>query len=198
MGREALIRVEVDDSFAEVKAVLESTELILRAPLRRRFKTAEISELAVDGEVLRMRCGAETVVLHLGERAAASWAKAITTPPPTLRDKLGLSGGARVFLVGGTDDAALAGAIEGATTIDRTEADMIIAVVHSPEDLREALAALDEHARVPIWAVYPKGRDASFGDGPIRDVLRREGLADTKACAVSERLTATRYNPVTR
>jgi hypothetical protein len=194
MGREALIRVAVGDQSAEVKALLESTELIFRAPLRRRFEIGSITDVVVHGGALRLRCGAEDVVLYLGERAAASWAKAITTPPPTLRDKLGLSVDAKAIIVGRIDDTVLAAAVDSAMTTDRADADMVIAVIHDPDDLREALAVLRAGAPVPVWAVYPKGRNVSFGDGPIRDLLRSEGLRDAKSCAVSERLTATRYN----
>ncbi len=195
MGREALIRADVAGISAEVKVLLESTELILRAPIGRRFPTSAITEVVVDGEMLRLRCGAEPLVLYLGERAARSWATAITTPPPTLRDKLGLAGEAQALLIGDTDDAELLAAMQNSLTADRTAATLLIACIHGPEDLRDALAALSAGPAVPIWTVYPKGKGVTFGDGEIREILRGEGLRDTKSCAVSAALTATRYQP---
>jgi hypothetical protein len=43
-----------------------------------------------------------------------------------------------------------------------------------------------------LWAVYPKG---GAMDAAVRTQLRAAGWRDVKACAVSERLTATRYLP---
>lgn len=195
MGREAVIRVEVSGRTEDVKALLESAELILRSPIGRRFPISGITGVAVDGAVLRLTCGGEPIVLHLGERAAASWAKAITTPPPTLRHKLGLSGAAKALLVGDPDEAELQDATQGSLTTDRAAADMIIARVTGPDDLQAALNLVSEGPPVPLWAVYPKGRAVSFGDAAIRHALRDRGLRDTKTCAVSATLTATRYDP---
>ncbi|WP_109776577.1 hypothetical protein [Quadrisphaera granulorum] len=177
----------------EAKVLLEAAELVLRAPFRRRFATAQITDVVVDGDVLRLRCGPDEVALHLGGRAAVSWAKAIATPPPSLRQKLGLADGARPLLVGDTDDAALLEALKGTTTTDRAAADLLVACVATADDL---LAALDVHADgppVPVWVVYPKGKGVMFGDAAVREVLRGRGFRDTKTCAVSDRLTATRY-----
>jgi hypothetical protein len=72
---------------------------------------------------------------------------------------------------------------------------MLVACITGPEDLDAAEAMQARYPRLPIWAVYPKGRNVPFGDSAIRDTLRAHGFRDTKSCAVSARLTATRYNP---
>ncbi|MDQ1130699.1 hypothetical protein [Microbacterium sp. SORGH_AS_0888] len=195
MGREAVVQAEVAGRLVDLKALLEASELILRAPISRRIPIRDITEVVVDGDALRLRCGEEPLVLHLGERAAHSWAKAILTPPPTLRDKLGLSDGATAIMVGETDDPALLAATQDSLTSDRRTAGMIIACIHRPDDVVDALAILASGPPVPMWAVYPKGRNVAFGDSAIRDALRREGMRDTKTCAVSAVLTATRYHP---
>lgn len=207
MGREAVIRVEISGRSEEAKVLLEATELILRAPVSRRLPISGITDVAVDGVALRLTYEGEPIVLHLGERAARSWATAITTPPPTLRHKLGLSGAAKAMLAGapsapgehGDPDAPggpeLQEATQGSLTTDRAAADMIIAHVTGPDDLRAALDLLSEGPPIPLWAVYPKGGAVAFGDAAIREALRGRGLRDTKACAVSATLTATRYVP---
>ncbi|MGA1836707.1 hypothetical protein VD659_07210 [Herbiconiux sp. 11R-BC] len=120
MGAEAVTAVTVTDASGavtahapEVKAVLESRELLLRTPLRRVLPVAELSEVVVtaDGERLRFRHGAETVELALGAPTAARWAKKLLTPPPTLAAKLGLSAGHPPLVIGPVTDAHLAAAL---------------------------------------------------------------------------------------
>ncbi|RJF87359.1 hypothetical protein D3874_10250 [Oleomonas cavernae] len=195
MGREVLARAEVGTKVAEVKVLLESHELILRGEIRRRLPRAEIEDVRVDGDRLRFTCAGEVVCLHLGSKVAEAWAKAIATPPPSLRAKLGLGKGAMAVLIGTCDDAALIEALEGALTGDLAKAAMIVARIDGPEDLAVARAAQARCPDLPVWAVYPKGKGVTYGDGPIRAALRDAGFRDTKSCAVSDRLTATRYNP---
>lgn len=73
--------------------------------------------------------------------------------------------------------------------------------------LRCSSSALEDHviSRQPrpsmlyirafsLWTIYPKGRGVAFGEREIRTALRAAGFRDTKSCAVSGLLTATRYN----
>lgn len=192
MGREALVHAEVGAEAGEVKALLESRELILRGTIRRCLPKTALKSVRVDGAVLSFTCDGETVRLHLGGKVAEAWAKAIATPPPSLRAKLGLDKGAKALLIGVCDDPVLADALEGALTDDPALASMVIARVDKPEDLVAAQAACQV---LPIWAVYRKGKPAVFSDSAVRAALRAAGFRDTKSCAVSDRLTATRYNP---
>ena len=189
MGREASVKVEIGAESGEVKAVLEAQELILRGAVKRRFVKAEMTQVLASDGVLRFSCQGEQVKLHLGAKLAEAWAKAIAAPPPALKTKLGLDKGARAYLTKPCDDPILADAILGAVTDDSAQASMVIARLDNPDDLPPALT----HG-LPIWAIYAKGKAASFGDGAIRTALRAAGYKDTKSCAVSDRLTATRYN----
>ncbi|MBV9566772.1 MAG: hypothetical protein JO172_01410 [Hyphomicrobiales bacterium] len=193
MGREAVVHAEVGNEADEVRALLEIGELILRGPIRRRFPKMALSDVTVEGEVLRFVCANEAVRLHLGARQAKAWHKAITAPPPTLRAKLELDKGARALLIGSFDDDALAEALDGVLVKDGSAAGMMIACVERVDDLAMANATHAAHPELAIWAIYPKGRTA-FGEKEIRTALRAKGFRDTKSCAVSARLTATRYN----
>jgi hypothetical protein len=195
MGREAVARAEIGGAVGDVRALLESTELILRGDIRRRFPRDRLVNVHVEGEALCFTCDGEAVLLHMGALAAETWSRAIVAPPPSLRAKLGLKQDARVFLVGACDDAALTDAVEGALTDDVADAAMIIARIEGPDDLTAARAAQARCPELPIWAIYPKGKDVRYGDGAIRAALHEAGFRDSKSCAVSERLTATRYNP---
>lgn len=186
-----MVHAEVGQESGEVKALLEAQELILRGDIRRRFPKAIMTDLRVEGPVLRFSCNGETVALNLGTKAAEAWAKAIATPPPSLRAKLGLDKGAKALLIGVCDDPALAEALDGRLVNDIEEASMAIARIDAPEDLAKAQAAC---CTLTLWTVYPKGKAARFGDAAIRAALRELGWRDTKSCAVSDRLTATRYN----
>ncbi|MBL8130094.1 MAG: hypothetical protein JNM64_20825 [Chloroflexia bacterium] len=194
MGKEADIRAEVGNAAGEVRALLERDELILRGEIRRRFPRTALQDTTVADGVLSFTGAGQAVRLHLGD-AAATWHTAITTPPPSLRAKLGLDRGAKALLHGPCDDADLAAALAGVVTANGAEAAMLVACITSRDDLAAAEAVQARYPRLPIWAVYPKGRNVPFGDGAIRDTLRAHGFKDTKACAVSARLTATRYNP---
>jgi hypothetical protein len=189
MGREASVRAEIGTEAGEVKALLESQELILRGAIKRRFAKADLTNVLAGDGVLRFSCHGEQIKLHLGDSLAKSWAKAIKTPPPGLRTKLGLDKGAKAVLTKPCDDPMLAEALIGAVTKDPAQAAMVIARLDHPDDLPPAL----KHG-LPIWAIYPKGKANAFGDGAIRTALRAAGYKDTKSCAVSDRLIATRYN----
>ncbi len=193
MGREALVHAEVGNETDEVRALLESGELILRGTIRRRYPKSALEGAAVEGGVLCFRYAGEAVRLHLGARAADAWRKAIATPPRSLRAKLGLDRGERALLIGSFDDDALAEALDGALVEDAVAAGMMIACIEGADDLIAAQTIHGAHPGLALWAIYPKGRDVAFGESKIRAALRAKGFRDTKSCAVSERLTATRY-----
>lgn len=193
MGREARVHAEAGADAGEANALLEGEELILRGAVRRRFPRAALEGVVVDGEVLRFSCAGETVSLRFPGKLAATWAAAVSAPPPSLRAKLSLDKGAKAFLVGSCDDAALTEALAGALADDVSQADMIVARIDEAADLTIALTIRGEARGLPVWAVYRKGGGAAFGEQAIRAALRREGLRDTKVCAVSKQLAATRY-----
>lgn len=191
MGREVLAQAVVGDAKGEVKALLEAQEVILRGNIRRRFPKATLADVRVEGSLLCFSSAGEAFSLDLGPKAAAAWAKALASQPPSLRAKLGLDKGAKALLVGACHDPALLEALESTLAETADEAAMIIALINGPEDLARAQAACGS---LPLWSVYPKGKATEFGDTAIRLALRSAGWRDTKSCAVSERLTATRYN----
>lgn len=195
MGREALIHADVGTESGEVKALLESGELILRGELRRRYAKSEMRDIQTDGEILRFTYDGELVVLHLGTKMAEAWRKAITTPSPGLRTKLGLTSGCNAFPIGTSMIDELRDALAGAQTPNVHGATVIIAVVYTPADLIKALQAHSKAPDLPIWIVCPKGKSSSVGSNDIRKALRGAEFRDTKICSVSGDLTATRYIP---
>lgn len=192
MGLEATCICCVDGESAEAKVLLESRELILRAPLRRRFAIAGMADIRVEGDSLLFTAEGSAVGLKLGD-AAPRWAKKILTPPPSLAGKLGIGAGRPAHVIGAVDDAALAEALDGHVAGPGL-ARLSVAVVRDGAELDDALEA---HRALPpgspIWVVHGKGAGASFGDNAVRAHMRALGYRDSKSSAVSERLSATRY-----
>jgi hypothetical protein len=194
MGREAECQASVGQDRGLVKALLESKELILRGAIRRRWRLADLHEVQVVGDRLRLRASDECVELTLGASLAARWAKKIAAPPPSLTARLGLGSASRAFVISALADAELVAALDGCISAQPESAALCVAVVL---DVQALEAALDAHAAlptvVPIWLVYPKGRHSTLPDSVVRERLRAAGYVDSKSTAVSDRLTATRY-----
>ncbi len=194
MGLEAQALCRIGATGEPVKALLESTQLVLRgATIRRRFERPELQHLCVRGSALQWQAGDETVVLELGAALAQKWLLKLQTPPPTLAAKLGIGPDKPAAVLGMVDDAALHQALEGATTDDLSLAVELLAVVHADAELQQAV---QRHAGMScrgLWVVHEKGSGAALGDVAIRQALRGQGYKDVKTTAVSGRYTATRY-----
>lgn len=192
MGREAICTATWDGATAEVKALLESSEIILRGEIRARIARVGITGVEVRGNDLVVDVSGAALTMGLGSVEAAKWAAALLKAPPTLAEKLGLGGSKRAVVLGTVDDDALNAALDGATVAASTDADMVVAVVHTGADLASALDTA-RTAALPVWIVAGKGKFATVSDSDIRTLLRGNGFIDTKTSGVSDRWTATRY-----
>jgi len=194
MGREAFAACRWNGQAGEVKALLESRELILRGALKACFAIADMSDIGVEGDDLRFRAGEHDVALTLGAPLAASWARKLATPPPTLAQKLGIGPSARALLIGETHEPVLLAALAGGRAGSPQEARLSLAIVGSEADLLQALSVHDNlPPGMPIWIVHGKGPRTAFGEGPVRLIMREAGYRDNKVSAVSDALSATRY-----
>lgn len=194
MGREATCPCQAGAHRETVRAMLEADEIRVRgATLKLRAAPTSLQRLAVAGDDLVFEAEGQPWRLSLGAVEAGKWLIKLTTPPPTLATKLGVSADKPAFIVGTVDDADLAAALHGATTADPARASVLLAVIASLDDLGEALRVHGGMACPGIWMVYRKGRAAEPGDPAIRERLRSLGYADHKTCGVSAVWTATRY-----
>jgi hypothetical protein len=196
MGREAVCTCDWAGTVAEVKALLETSELILRGDIRRRVTFAEIKNVKVQADCLCFTVGREAVQLVLGSAVAAKWAVILATPPASLARKLGITDKTVVRTIGEIEDEGLKSALAEAGRISAEDANLIVACVDTPASLHAALkqagAALAKG--VPIWMVYAKGPGHPLNEAAIRDFLRGNGLMDTKVASVSAKFTALRFN----
>lgn len=193
MGREAVAVARWRDEVEKVKALLESQEIILRGAIKARIARSAISNIAVEGNVLFLLSDGEPLVLELGTKEAAKWRDALLKPPPTLARKLGIGPDSPVFVIGNSDDGELKKALAGATCLSPGEAHVLLAILKSEADIVLAFATALQHSKLFLWCVYFKGKSSDFGDAAVRTFLRERGYIDSKSCAISSQLTATRY-----
>jgi len=194
MGREANCDCHWADQTAPCKVLLETHELIVRGAIRRSVPIASLTEVSVrDGDLI-FRAGDDEVTLSLGSTLAQSWAKKLTTPPPTLAAKLGILPGTRLALIGEIEGEELKTAIAGTASTESREVTLILALVKTREDLNYVLDRYPTYtSNPPIWTIYPKGTKQPLGESEIRSTLRHEGFIDTKIASVSQTLTALRF-----
>ena len=196
MGLEAESQLIVDGQNVTVKALLESRELILRGAVKKTFAIAGLTNPHVAGGHLLFEHEATAYDLALPEGQADKWLKKLTTAPPTLAAKLGVDAAHKALVWGKADDPVLAEALSGAVTTDYVEATQAVAVVTTPDELGDALGELTQTmSHSAIWLVYPKGAKSSLPESAVRAHLSSLGYVDTKASAVSDTLTATRFSP---
>ena len=193
MGLEAETTCTHGGKTYKVRALLESTELILRGDLKRKLPLTSLTNVHASNTSLSFSANGESYTLALTANKAATWAKKITSPPPSLAKKLGLSAEALAFVIGKTDDAELDAALKGNTTPTPQQAALFIAVTRDEAQLTTALKTYGK-AQAPLWLINVKGPKSALGENAIREKLRVLGFMDTKTCAVSATLSGTRYN----
>lgn len=193
MGRDTETIAQWQGQTAEVRALLESAEIILRGGIKARVPRAAITTMSVDQGWLTLGTNRGPLVLELGEVEASRWLAVLQRPVPTLAEKLGVSAGCLAFVQGALDDVELAAALLGVVTADIARAGLLLVVLAVPGDLEAAFALALAAPDLGLWCVYPKGRTAAVTDAVVRSYFRQRGYVDSKSCAVSEALTATRY-----
>ncbi|WP_368497874.1 hypothetical protein [Herbiconiux sp. A18JL235] len=206
MGSEALVTVTVTDARGQVlltadgvKAVLESGELVLRAPVRRTFVLTSLDGVETAGPELRFHDHEHRFALRFeSETAAVRWAAKASAPPPTLASKLGVSPEHPAVVLGrAPGDEVLLAALDGCRVEGpQPSAVVALAEVDTRDELEQALiewAALP--TPLPLWVVHGKGATTAIRADEVRLALRERGFTDTKVSAVSSSRGATRYSP---
>jgi hypothetical protein len=194
MGREANCQCQWAAESAPCKVLLETNELIVRGPIRRRAAISSLTDISVRGDQLRFRAGTDEVALKLGAVLAQSWAKKLTMQPPSLATKLGISRDSQLLLIGEFESGELKSAIAAAGSTHGRSVNLILALVRTIADINYTLDIYSAHLpSPPIWIIYPKGSNKPISESEIRNTLRQEGFIDTKVASVSTTLTALRF-----
>lgn len=191
MGREAEADLVFQGQSGAGRLLLEPDMLILRGAVRARIARDQITGFAVADDDLRIDTTQGEVRATLGAKDAALWCKALAKPAPDLAAKLGLSAVRRVCVIGALSDAALVQAVAGHDAA-ASEAALFLAELADEAALHTALAQIAAYPAAAFWGVTEKGK-SGFTDADLRRVMRGAGYIDSKSCAVSDRMTATRY-----
>lgn len=193
MGREAVAVCHWQGDVAEARLHLDSAMLSLLGEMRLDVPRAEITDVVLCDEGVRVITIGPELIMEFGAVEAARWRQAILKKPPTLAEKLGISTDAPALVLGDIDDAPLAEALRGAVVPDPAQAAILLAVLMDLSDLEAASALALAHPAKHIWMVYRKGKQAVVGDTVVRSHMRGLGFIDSKSSAVSDQLTTTRY-----
>lgn len=193
MGAEANTTLLVGQQRFKGKALLEGSELLFRGETRLRVPLSSITALDVRDGTLHVAHADGLAVFELGEPTATRWAQKLRSPR-TLAQKLGITSGMRVALLGVTDEGLL-GDIErfGAQTV-RGKVPAGTAIVLWRIDSAAQLTRLPSLAKNivrdgAIWAVHARG-NASVADTVIFAAAKAAGLTYTKVVRFSDTHTA--------
>jgi hypothetical protein len=196
MGLEAESEVRVGHESHHAHALLESRDLILRGAFRKTLPIAELEDLRAVNHELLFEHGGLPYALALPAGQAEKWLAKLTAEPPSLAQKLGVDASHKALVWGQVKDDALNEALLGAVTTDPVQAALSIAVAHTIDELNTALAEIIQRLpHAPIWIIYPRGVKSNLPESAVRSHMRALNFVDSKGCAVSDALTATRFSP---
>jgi hypothetical protein len=196
MGRQAKATWIGEHGGAAVTLHLESAGLHISGERRARVPRTAWSQVQADDGIVSFVAHGDTYRFRLGA-AAPAWAEALVTPPPSLAEKLGVAHGGTVAVSGELPLPELEDALADAARVAPWEADVVVVVVRTDEELESLPVWLGECGIVThAWVVHGKGRDSTApGDNAVRAVMRSAGWRDTKVSAVGDEWSATRYSP---
>lgn len=191
MGNEATCVVDYDGTSGTAKALLETDEVIVRAPFRVKVPFREIEKIDADDERLLLRWSSHTLSLSIG-REARKWAEKIHNPK-SLVDKLGVKSGQKISIAGKLDAKFIEELRERGADVGtrmRRDSDMIFVAVDKREQL-DRLVGIKESlaADGAIWVVRPKGT-AAISDADVMASAKSAGLVDVKVARFSPTHTA--------
>ncbi len=194
MGNEATCAVEFDGSAANAKALLETEELIVRAPFRLTIPFREMTSIEAGDDLLRIRWGSHALSLAIGSNAR-KWAEKIRNPK-SLLDKLGIKAGQRISVAGNLprpfiEDLKNRGADVSTRLRANTEV-IIFAAEHGDELDRMAGFRKSLTPDGVLWIVRPKG-NATISEHEVMTAGRSAGLVDVKVVRFSATHTAEKF-----
>lgn len=196
MGSESSASLVRGRSRVEGKVLLEGDHLRFRGEGEQvKLMFADLTHAEVrDGALLLTHAGG-SLRLVLPDGIAERWLARIRTPR-SLLDKLGVSPGMRIAVLGVKDADFLQQLRERVPEVDGRVAagtDLVLLAAESTADLRP-LARLRERLQPAgaIWVVHRKGKEATLRDVEVFAAAREAGLVDNKVVSFSATHTAER------
>lgn len=178
------------------RALLESDHIAFRGKTRsEKFLLSDVARVEVQGNALVLEHADGPALLHLAEGMAAKWLAKIRNPR-TLLEKLGISEGMRVVVLGVDDEEfleQLQRKLGRYATAPTPSTDVVLLAAESVSALGQ-LSAL-KATLVPngaIWVVHRKGKEGTLKDVDVFAAGRGAGLVDNKVASFSATHTAER------
>jgi len=196
MGQEVTCKLRLGDRLTQGKALLETDELIFRAPdLRLKIPFRQMSSIEANDGWLRVNFPDGPAAFALGDYAS-KWAAKIRNPK-SLIDKLGVKADSRVALLHVTDQdfrrdlEARTRHIASAKALK--DSDVIFFGAEQREELSQ-LRGLQKSIKPEgcIWVVYPKGQK-QITENDVLAAGKQAGLVDVKVARFSATHTALKF-----
>ena len=180
---------------SEGRALLETDHVLFRGAFRVKVPVSSITSIKTTRGTLTLDTADGALSLHLGT-AAEKWAAKLASPK-SLVDKLGVKPGARVAVVGLSDDAFVEDLHRaGAKIVTRAGAilsDIIFFGVDAPRDLERFESQLKSLAPDgALWSIRPKGRP-EISEAIVMAAGKSAGLVDVKVAKFSDTHTAEKF-----
>lgn len=193
MGLEANILCHKSDDTYEIKAILESRELILRGGLKMRILIKDILNPKIENEILEFEYNDEKYRFELGDMSQ-KWYQKIISPPKSLAQKLGLKNDTKLHLLNEFSSDEVNLALQNRQIHDLENAQIIFAQIQNSDDLEFIHKKIEQlKSNFAIWLIYQKGKNAILKENQIREFMRQNGFMDNKISAIDDIWTSTRY-----
>jgi hypothetical protein len=195
VGQEAICTIRQEGKSIRGKALLETSELILRGNVPLNIPFSAITSLkAVDGE-LHVRTKAGLTVFVLGAKAE-KWRDRIANPK-SLIEKLGPKADESVSVVGKFSAEFLqelkqAGALVAKEKVPSATKWIFVDVEAKSDLARVGAAAKSMKDAMALWIVYPKGQK-DLTENDVRGAGLKAGLTDVKVARFSATHTALKF-----
>lgn len=198
MGREKLCNASLGDEHGEVRAMLETNEIVLRDGIAAKLPLSTLRSMRVREDRFEAHTNRGLLSLALGATEAAAWLARINDPP-SLPRKLGVERGTPVHVVDDHPEPRGVLSAAGASFVALEQATLVFVVVESETQLA-ALARLAamRPASAHLWVLRPKGKHAAIKESVIIASLKAQGLAPSKTAAWSDAYAADRYGVARR
>ena len=195
MGQKAEIRARIDASAVKGTVLLETDYLQFRGKSSLKIFFKDIEKIETSDGWLHVAHASGAASFELGSRAE-KWAEKIRSPK-SLLDKLGVKSGARVAVIGVTDEPFLAQLRERIGKLlqekQPSDCDFVFYAAEKKPDLTrlKALAKLLNKTGA-VWVVYPKGQ-MQITENDVLSSGKSAGLVDVKVCRFSATHTALKF-----